>query len=105
MSMVFGYMTKDTIWDFLSEAKAIGWDTCHKIYLSMDDQEVEKMIDLGYGDDMVFRKDSTTEEMYARLEDWWANSCPLRFIQAVSTVKGDPNAGFETVIEQGGYWL
>jgi len=101
MSMVFGYMTKDTIWDFLSEAKAIGWDTCHKIYLSMDDEEVASMVALGYGDDMLTRNDATTEEMYARLEDWWANSCALRFISAVYTVNGQPV--FETVIEQGAY--
>jgi len=38
------------------------------------------------------------------LEDWYANSCGLRFIQAVTTVENDPNDGFEDIIAQGTDW-
>ena len=87
------------------EAKAIAWDTCHKIYILMDDEQVSQMIEYGYGEDMLKAGDLTPNEMLDTLEDWYANSCGLRFIQAVRTVKGDPNEGFVNVIEQGGEWV
>ena len=88
------------VWDKVQECKAIAWDTCHKIYLLMDDKQVEKMLDYGYGDDMIKATDSTPEMLLNTLEDWYANSCGLRFIQAVTTVKDYPNEGFEDIIAQ-----
>ena len=87
------------VWDRVQECKAIAWDTCHKIYLLMDDKQVEKMLDYGYGDDMIKATDSTPEMLLNTLEDWYANSCGLRFIQAVTT-KDNPNEGFEDIIAQ-----
>jgi hypothetical protein len=85
----------------VSEAKAIAWDTCHKIYVLMDDEQVELMIKYGYKDDMITKDDSTTQEMMNTLESWYADSCGLRFIDAVNTNHENPNAGFETLIGQG----
>lgn len=91
--------------EYLVEAKAIAWDTCHKIYILMDDEQVSKMIEHGYEDDMLKATDLTPEEMMNTLEDWYANSCGLRFIEAVRTVEGNPNEGFTSLIAQGEEWV
>lgn len=96
-------MTADIL-EAVTEAKAIAWDTCHKIYVLMDNEQVESMIGYGYKDDMFTKDELTTEQMMDNLEDWYANSCGLRFIQAVRTVVGDPNNGFITLVEQGEDW-
>jgi hypothetical protein len=79
-------------------AKAIAWDTCHKIYVLMDDEQVELMHSYGY-DPIIEAKDSTPEEMLETLKTWYRNSCGLRFIQSVATHE-DPNAGFTSLIDQ-----
>lgn len=84
----------------VGEAKAIAWDTCHKIYLLMDDEQVETMRGYGY-DPLITNKEMTPPQMLATLVKWYANSCGLRFIDAVSTNHENPNAGFETLIGQG----
>ena len=86
--------------EILPDIKAIGWDTCHKIYLLMDDKQVELMVGYGYGDDMIYSADVSPEMLLNTIEDWYANSCGLRFIQAVTTVKDNPNEGFEDIIAQ-----
>ena len=90
--------------EILPDIKAIGWDTCHKIYLLMDDKQVELMVGYGYGDDMIYAADVSPEMLLNTIEDWYANSCGLRFIQAVTTVKDNPNKGFEDIIAQGEDW-
>ena len=84
----------------VSEAKAIAWDTCHKIYVLMDNEQVELMREYGY-DPLITKEEMKPEEMLSTLEKWYEDSCGLRFIQAVSTNQIDPNAGFETLIGQG----
>ena len=93
---------------YLPEAKAIAWDTCHKIYLLMDDQQVEAMRGYGYGDendpDSLITKDQmTSQQMLDTVKKWYDESCFLRFVEAVETVEEgkDPNEGFTTLIEQG----
>jgi hypothetical protein len=96
---------KKRVIDVLEKAEAIAWDTCHKIYIIMDDLELEKMFDYGYGDDMIKAQDSTVEELFATLRDWYDNACGLRFIEAVKTNHGNPNAGgFTTLVAQGDDW-
>ena len=90
------------IWDTVQDCKAITWDTCHKIYVLMDDEQVEKMIGYGY-DPIIYAKDTDIKELMARLEDWYANSCGLRFISAVRTAS-DPNEGFTDLVAQGEDW-
>jgi hypothetical protein len=83
----------------VSEAKAIAWDTCHKIYVLMDDEQVNVMREYQY-DDLITKEKMTTDEMVDTLEDWFGASCSLRFIQAVSTIP-ENLALFEGLIEQG----
>jgi len=90
----------DLVRERVGGAKAIAWDTCHKIYLLMDDEQVETMRGYGY-DPLITNKESTPEEMLTTLKDWYSDSCGLRFIQAVKTNHIDPNAGFESLIGQG----
>jgi len=90
----------DLVKERVGDAKAIAWDTCHKIYLLMDDEQVETMRGYEY-DPLITNKEQTPEEMLITLKDWYANSCGLRFIDAVSTNYENPNAGFETLIGQG----
>ena len=89
----------------IKNAKAIAWDTCHKIYLLMDEEQVNLMHEYGY-EDVVTANQATPEEMLRTLAEWYDDSCGLRFIQAVSTNHTDPNAGFESLIPQSenGYW-
>lgn len=83
----------------VSEAKAIAWDTCHKIYVLMDDEQVELMREYGY-DPLITKDQMTPEQMLTTLEEWYEESCSLRLINAVSTNHIDPNKGFEPLIEQ-----
>jgi hypothetical protein len=39
--------------------------------------------------------------MFDTIKQWYEDSCYLRFVDAVSTVEGNPNEGFETLIGQG----
>ena len=84
----------------LQSTSGIAWDGCHKIYLLMDDEQMEAMISYGY-DRIIWGRFSTSDEMLKTLETWWADSCELRFINAVETNHDDPNAGFESLIPQG----
>jgi hypothetical protein len=79
----------------VSEAKAIAWDTCHKIYILMDDNEVGLMRKYEY-DPLITKEEMTSEEMLATLEKWYEDSCGLRFIESVSST-----TGFDTLIRQG----
>ena len=83
----------------LNWAKAIAWDTCHKIYVLMDDRQVELMIEYGY-DPIVYAKDTTQGDLLDTLKEWFDDSCGLRFITAVET-KENPNDGFTDLIHQG----
>jgi hypothetical protein len=92
----------------IPEAKAIAWDTCHKIYVLMDDKQVEAMRGYGYGDendpDSLITKDQmTSQQMLDTVKKWYEASCSLRFVQAVETVADDvdANEGFTDLIEQG----
>lgn len=90
--------------DYLRGSKGIGWDECHKIYILMDDEQMELMKGYGY-DYLIPATDSNYEELLSNLIDWYDNSCSLRFIQAVRTNLTDPNEGFTTLVEQGEEWF
>ena len=98
LTEVFDTLVKERV----SEAKAIAFDTCHKIYLLMDNEQVELMRTYGY-DPLITTEDATPEKMLATLQEWYEDSCGLRFIDAVSTNHENPNAGFETLIGQGDF--
>ena len=86
----------------LSEAKGIAFDGCHKIYILKDDQQVKQSAEWGYGTDGSFLiTDSTPAEMLATIKKWYEDSCGLKFVQSVTTVEGEPNSGFDSIIPQG----
>jgi hypothetical protein len=96
----------DLVEDRIVEAKGIAFDTCHKIYVLMDDAQMVKMKEYGYGDEpdtdcLIYATEMSASEMFDKVKKWYDQSCGLRFVEAVSTVDGDPNEGFETLIEQG----
>jgi len=99
----------DDIWGEVSEAlqdaKAIAFDGCHKIYVALDHGQVDEFLKFGYGYDegshLVHSISSTPEDLLATLKSWYADSCPLRFIQAVESGFEDPNKGFTDLISQG----
>jgi hypothetical protein len=92
-------ITFDLVKERVVDAKAIAWDTCHKIYLLMDDEQVELMRTYGY-DPLITSDEMSPDQMFETLQNWFEDSCSLRFINAVTTNHTDPNAGFETLIGQ-----
>lgn len=84
----------------LPSVKAAAFDGCHKIYLLQDDRQVTEQEDLHYPH-MVYAANNTAEAMLGTLHRWFDESCPLRFIDAVRTVEGDPSDGFTALIPQG----
>ena len=84
-------------------AKGIAFDTCHKIYVLMDDAQMEQMKEYGY-DPLLSSDDLTPAEMLETIQGWYSDSCGLKFVQAVRTVDGDPNDGFISLIGQGEEW-
>lgn len=72
-------------------AKGMYWDGCHKIYLGMDQADLDNATRLGY-DVVAVDVD--------RLVHWFDNSCFLRFVSQVHTNVTDPNAGYVHVIAQ-----
>jgi len=84
---------------YTAKAKGIAWDTCHKIYVLMDDQQMSLMRGYGY-DPLISSDEMTASEMTAQIEAWYEASCGLRFISAVETNTEDPNEGFTTIVAQ-----
>ena len=81
----------------LTTAKGIAWDTCHKIYVLMDDKQVRLMAFYEY-DPLLAVTDP--DKALETVQQWYEDSCGLRFVSAVSTVPGDPNKGFTDLIAQ-----
>jgi hypothetical protein len=84
----------------VDNAKGIAFDTCHKIYVLMDTEQVEQMREYEY-DLIITSEEQTPSQMLETLKEWFEQACSLRFIEAVETNHEDPNAGFTTLIEQG----
>jgi hypothetical protein len=88
--------------EYTDEAKGIAYDGCHKIYVLMDDEQMELMGEYGYGEDGSFLVSSDQldpAEMATVAMTWFKDSCGLRFIQGVITDE-DPNKGFFDIIAQ-----
>ena len=89
----------DLVYERISKAEGIAWDTCHKIYILMDSEQVELMRSYGY-DPLITNEELNPDDMFGLVQEWYEDSCSLRFIQAVSTNHIDPNAGFESLVSQ-----
>ena len=67
------------ITEALEEAVSVSWDTCHKIYVAMDQKSHEQQVEYGY--DTVLVKDVATA--LSLLYEWWEDACGLRFINSI----------------------
>ena len=76
----------------VANADSIAWDTCHKIYVAMDERTTDSFEEMGY-DGMR----GTPEEMLNTVLAWYRHSCGLRFVSSVSNVDE-----FATLVAQGG---
>jgi hypothetical protein len=63
----------------LDGAKGIAFDTCHKIYVLMDDEQMAQMKEYEY-DPLISAEGHTTDELLSTLMEWYDDSCMLRFI-------------------------
>ena len=81
-------------------ARGIAFDGCHKIYVLIDDEQVEMMRGYGY-DPLITSDEMEHKEMLATIREWYRNSCGLRFVEAVRSVEGNPNDGYVWLIAQG----
>lgn len=88
----------DELQEVLSDAQGIAWDTCHKIYIMMDDQEVAQMRDYEY-DPLLTSADTTPEQMLTEVLRWYDESCGLRFISITSTGE-DGDTEYEDFVPQ-----
>ena len=94
-------------WDvreYTNEAKGIAYDTCHKIYILMDDNQVALMREYGYGEDdpnsLATVDQLSPAEMATVVMTWYKNSCGLKFINAVYSDTRIGHEGFVNVIAQ-----
>lgn len=77
----------------------IAFDTCHKIYVLMDEEEFEKM--KGYGYEALIKAEySTPSIMYSTVLHWYKNSCGLEFICATSSSADGAGTDFYTIAAQ-----
>lgn len=72
-------------------AVLVAWDGCHKIYLATDEAEADWF---RKNADKYHTVKASTETMTDVVMGWWADSCPLRFINATGA------AGTRDIIPQ-----
>lgn len=87
--------------EYAERARGIAWDTCHKIYILMDDEQMRLMAEYGY-DPLISADEMSPADMHRTINQWYEDSCELRFVSAVRSVADDedPNLGFEDIIPQ-----
>lgn len=86
------------ILEYTQEAKGIAFDTCHKIYILMDDEQMNLMKQYEY-DPLISSEEMDAEEMANTVLNWYEDSCGLRFISAVHTTP-NPDDGYVNVVAQ-----
>jgi elongation factor P hydroxylase len=91
--------------EYTNEAKGIAFDTCHKIYVLMDDEQVALQRSYGYGDEpdpdsLITSEQMTGDEMREQVMEWFNRSCGLRFISAVSTNPKFGDDGWVHIVSQ-----
>jgi hypothetical protein len=87
----------DAVEEYLNDAVLIAFDSCHKIYLAMDEEEAQ-FFRSNYQPLVI--ENQTPSEMLETVHGWWDESCELRFVNAVWHNEADPNDGFVTLISQ-----
>jgi hypothetical protein len=86
--------------EVIGKARGIAFDTCHKIYVLMDEEQMALMRTYEY-DPLISADEMSPAEMLETIKGWYEESCGLRFISAVATHPTDPNLGFTNLIAQG----
>jgi hypothetical protein len=90
--------------EFTDDAKGIAFDTCHKIYVMMDDEQVALQRSYGYGEDdpnaLATSDQLSPEEMATVLTTWYEKSCGLKFISAIYSDSTIGHDGFIDIISQ-----
>lgn len=97
--MITGTTEELTLKEYLQDAKGIAWDTCHKIYVLMDDEQMRLMREYEY-DPLISSDEMSPSEMFKTITDWYDQSCSLRFVEAVTTTENEIE-GYEAIIPQG----
>lgn len=85
----------DPVIEALEDALLVAFDGCHKIYVAMDEEQAD-----WFRENYERNVDHSPEAMLHAIKLWWVESCPLKFVNAVTTNHADPNAGFTTLIGQ-----
>jgi hypothetical protein len=85
-----------TLDELVTFAWSLSWDGCHKMYLNMDKAQHDKMMDLGYDLTIINHNPYITTQ---KIEEWYEDSCSLRFIDAVFS-NDDNTDKFVTVVPQ-----
>ena len=96
---------QDEVWanvsNALDDSKGMAWDGCHKIYVLMDDEQMDQMRLYGYDQEpSVLIPAEEYNNPLALIQEWFEDSCALRLVSSVRTVATNPNDGFEQLIEQ-----
>ena len=90
--------------EYTNEAKGIAFDTCHKIYVLMDDEQVDLMRSYGYGETdpeaLITSEQMTGDQMRAQVLEWYRDSCGLKFISAVSSNPKFGDDGWVHIVSQ-----
>ena len=92
-------INKSKIKKALEDCDSMAWDECHKIYILMDSTQTNQMIEYGYPQ-VILSTENKKSDMFNLIEDWFDNSCSLRFIEAITTDE-DGKSKFENLISQG----
>jgi hypothetical protein len=93
---------EQSYWDvreYTNEAKGIAYDTCHKIYILMDEEQVALMREYSY-DPLITADQLDPAEMATVVMKWFQDSCGLKFISAVYSDKRIGQDGFVDVVAQ-----
>lgn len=92
------------VYDAVLDAKGIAFDGCHKIYVLMDQAEVDRTRGYGYGTDegsALYTSDThSAGAMFDAVKGWFEKSCPLRFVDQVSTDPETNDSAFFSLIGQ-----
>ena len=60
----------DKVEEALETARGIAWDTCHKIYVLMDDEQMAQMVEYGY-DTLIYADTTTPSKMLDEVIRWF----------------------------------
>lgn len=87
--------------EFVDASAGIAWNGCHKIYVLRDAAEVERVREMGYGkrdSALISRAEQPHIDLNLRVQEWYEESCGLRFIDATRVV--EDKTEFTTLIAQ-----